>query len=224
VIEKMKEKTALFAGILINVTPMTGVVAEESTRAAQEEIGGLRRHGDCTVIGLALGLLALFASILFIFVCTWLSLALFGIGSFICLLIWMDRMTYDARNDMKKRYEHLLREKNKEKMGEYEKKEMYQLFKNYIETLPLADRIAIIQPEPVGVFDHHEIRRSLTISLTIVYFTLLPISVFEPDSLFIAGNPMVELFMWVYLTVIIFYFGSRGLEKYAEVRMGKEKK
>jgi hypothetical protein len=33
---------------------------------------------------------------------------------------------------------------------------------------------------------------------------------------------MVELFSWIYLAVIAFYFGSRGLEKYAEVKISKK--
>ena len=130
---------------------------------------------------------------------------LLSISSFIFSLICMDAMTYYARTEIKTAYDKLPKDKQKE----------------FLDTLPLADRVATIQPEPVGVFDHHEIRRSLTISLTIVYFALLSLSVFKSDLL-IKGNPMVELFTWIYLAVIAFYFGSRGLEKYAEVKTSKK--
>jgi len=75
------------------------------------------------------------------------------------------------------------------------------------ESLPIAEQIALLFPEPVGVLDRHEIRRALVISLTIVYILLL-----------FKGVPMAEHFTWVYLTIIAFYFGSRSLEKFAEIR------
>lgn len=127
----------------------------------------------------------------------WFSLAGIGISSFLLSLVCMDYMTYKARTKL-----------NKEagaRRGEIEK------LKN---KLPLADRIALIFPEPIEVLDRHEIRRALVISLTIVYFILL----FHPQ-----GSPMMKYFTWVYLSVIAFYFGSRVLEKYAEVRKATER-
>jgi len=41
-------------------------------------------------------------------------------------------------------------------------------------------KMELLSEEPVGVLDKHEIRRSLTISLTIVYFMLLFFSIFSP--------------------------------------------
>ena len=118
-------------------------------------------------------------------------------------------------------------------------------------------KIELLSEEPVGVLDKHEIRRSLTISLTIVYFMLLFFTVFSPVTTttqvlnttdMIPGNitgkitvenvsiivateanitlnqtthttpnlqsPFVELFTYVYLAVITFYFGSRVIESY----------
>ena len=249
-------------------------------------------HGR-SIVGIFAGFVAIIGFLLFIRFFNWLLFALLGIGSFICLLICMDYMTYGARKEMKDKYEQLLKEKKEDeylfsidtgleddlnknlvserledefktkgfplskdvnvtkkkdgkwmitdkgkeetyivekekgKLNIYKKEKQeeegkYELFMNYVKTLPLADRIAIIHPEPVGVFDHHEIRRSLTISLTIVYFALLSLSVFKLEDLLIKDNPMIELFTWIYLTVIAFYFGSRGLEKYAEVKISKK--
>ena len=145
--------------------------------------------------------------ILLVYALLFAGFFLLSISSFIFSLICMDAMTYYARTEIKTAYDKLPKDKQKE----------------FLDTLPLADRVATIQPEPVGVFDHHEIRRSLTISLTIVYFALLSLSVFKLDLLTIKENPMVELFSWIYLAVIAFYFGSRGLEKYAEVKISKKK-
>ncbi len=132
-------------------------------------------------------------------------------------------------------------------------------------------KIELLSEEPVGVLDKHEIRRSLTISLTIVFFMLLFFTVLGPPTTTtttqvlnmtnITGNitdniplkgvrimgsetnitltnqttlisettstnqtttpstpnlqsPFLELFTYVYLAVITFYFGSRVLEQY----------
>lgn len=125
----------------------------------------------------------------------WFSLAGICISSFLLSLVCMDHMTYNARTKL-----------NKEagaRRGEIEK---------LMNKLPLADKIALIFPEPIEVLDRHEIRRALVISLTIVYFILL-----------FKGSSMMEYFTWVYLSVIAFYFGSRVLEKYAEVRKATER-
>jgi hypothetical protein len=118
-------------------------------------------------------------------------------------------------------------------------------------------KIEVLSKEPEGVLDKHEIRRSLTISLTIVYFMLLFFSIFSPVTTTtqfinmtgmspenITGNitvgdvsfrvteanislsnttthtttnlqsPFIEVFTYIYLAVIAFYFGSRAIETY----------
>jgi hypothetical protein len=143
---------------------------------------------------------------------SWVHLAGLGISSFILALVCMDHMTYKAHktlkeavDERKKKIEELA--KNKEADKEELKKEEEEL-----EKLPLADRIASIFPEPVGVLDRHEIRRALVISLTIVYMILL----FKEAS--IGAGSIAEHFTWIYLSIIAFYFGSRGMEKYFELR------
>ena len=136
------------------------------------------------------------------------------------------------------------------------------------EIIKLRNRkIEVLSEEPVGVLDKHEIRRSLTISLTIVYFMLLFFTIFSPvttttqfinmtgmspenitgnitvgniDSIATKVNitssnitfsdiilsrktahttpnlesPFIEVFTYIYLAVIAFYFGSRVIETY----------
>lgn len=67
-------------------------------------------------------------------------------------------------------------------------------------------------PEPVGVLDKHEIRRSLTISITITYFLLLSLSIFGIGELS-PESGMIDLFSKVFLVMIAFYFGSRAVEE-----------
>jgi len=165
--------------------------------------GYWKRYKGRAVIGIFAGIGAIAGFIiLLVYALLLAGFFLLSISSFIFSLICMDAMTYYARTEIKTAYD---------KLQDKQKK--------FFDTLPLADRIATIHPEPVGVFDHYEIRRSLTISLTIVYLTLLSLSVFKLDLLTIKENPMVELFSWIYLAVIAFYFGSRGLEKYAEAKI-----
>lgn len=151
----------------------------------------------------------------------WFSLAGICISSFLLSLVCMDYMTYKARTKLNKEAGARRREieelKNKEKtssLTQNEQTKLSQLEKELedLEALPLADRIALIFPEPIEVLDRHEIRRALVISLTIVYFILL----FQESS-------MMQYFTLVYLSVIAFYFGSRALEKYAEVRKATER-
>jgi len=169
--------------------------------------GYWERYKGRAVIGIFAGIGAIAGFIiLLVYALLLAGFFLLSISSFIFSLICMDAMTYYARTEIKTAYDKLPQDKQKK----------------FFDTLPLADRIATIHPEPVGVFDHHEIRRSLTISLTIVYLALLSLSVFKLDLLTIKENPMVELFSWIYLVVIAFYFGSRGLEKYAEVKISKK--
>lgn len=51
----------------------------------------------------------------------------------------------------------------------------------------------LLSEEPVGVLDKHEIRRSLTISLTIVYFMLLFFSIFSPVTTTIQVINMTDI-------------------------------
>ena len=64
-----------------------------------------------------------------------------------------------------------INKKLEDKKGENPKKEIKE------ET---DKKIELLSEEPAGVLDKHEIRRSLTISLTIVYFMLLFFSIFSP--------------------------------------------
>nr|QNO50978.1 hypothetical protein LCGFKGIO_00011 [Methanosarcinales archaeon ANME-1 ERB6] len=66
--------------------------------------------------------------------------------------------------------------------------------------------------EPVGVLDKHEIRRSLTISITITYFVLLALSIFGIGEL-TPDSDMIDLFTKAFLVMIAFYFGSRAVEE-----------
>ena len=80
--------------------------------------------------------------------------------------------------------------------------------------------------EPVGVLDKHEIRRALTISITITYFLLLSLSIFGIGELD-PNSGMINLFSKVFLVMIAFYFGSRAVEEgiklHAATKKGKGK-
>jgi hypothetical protein len=148
-----------------------------------EEYG--ERYKARAVIGISAGIGAIAGFIiLLVSALLFAGFFLLSISSFIFSLICMDAMTYYARKERKTAYDKLSQDKQK---------------KEFLDTLPLADRIATIHPEAVGVFDHHEIRRSLTISLTIVYFALLSLSVFKLGLLTIKENPMVELFRFSWI-------------------------
>ncbi len=167
------------------------------------------------ILGIVLGICAVAAGVFIgLEKGTWFHLAGLGVSSFLLSLVCMDYMTYNARKRLteqaKKRKEEI---KKLRKDASQNKEEITRLEKELkeLENLPLADRIALIFPEPVEVLDRHEIRRALVISLTIVYMLLL-----------FKESPMMEYFIWVYLSVIAFYFGSRVLEKYAEIRKKTE--
>ena len=137
----------------------------------------------------------------------WFHFAGLGIGSFILALVCMDYMTYIAQDRVEQRAEKIEGKiKGLDKSKGQVDDVITGLDKRW-ESLPVAEQIALLFPEPVGVLDRHEIRRALVISLTIVYIILL-----------FKGAPMAEHFTWVYLTIIAFYFGSRSLEKFAEIR------
>jgi hypothetical protein len=150
--------------------------------------------------------------------------------------------------------------KNIEKLEDGEKTEKIIELRDKI--IKLRDRkIEILSKEPEGVLDKHEIRRSLTITLTIVYFMLLFFSIFSPVTTttqfinmtdMIPGNisgditvgdvsitadkanitlsnttthtapnlqsPFIEVFTYIYLAVIAFYFGSRAIETYTAMK------
>jgi hypothetical protein len=84
-------------------------------------------------------------------------------------------MTYNARKRLKRINDKISELIKKEREGKIldEEKEVLDRLKTDIKELPLADRIALIFPEPIEVLDRHEVRRSLVISLTIVFIILL---------------------------------------------------
>ncbi len=116
----------------------------------------------------------------------WFPPALMGISTFFLALVWMNYMG------------HLVKARKKSK---------FSIDENFLKELPLSDRIALYNAEPVEVLDRHEIRRSLVIALTVVYIALL----FKGDT------DSLKYFTWVYLAIIAFYFGSRILEKYGGI-------
>ena len=73
--------------------------------------------------------------------------------------------------------------------------------------------------------DKGEIRRALTASLIVVYFTLLALVTCTTcgiqDSEF--AKKILENFTYVIVILIIFYFGSRTLEQIIEKKHGKTK-
>ncbi len=156
------------------------------------------------------------------------------IGTFILSLIFMDYMTYKSKNERNKLIGHLKERKDtliedieklrKKDLTDDEKK---QLAEKEEELKEIKEELLSYKLEPVGVLDKHEIRRSLTISITITYFVLLSLSIFgigelKPDSL------MIDLFTKVFLVMIAFYFGSRAVEEgiklYAAIKEGKGEK
>jgi hypothetical protein len=196
-----------------------------STKEEKEEMKWVH-----LVLGIVFSLGLIAAIVLYCLYETWFHLAGLGISSFLLSLVCMDYMTYNAREKLKRAAEEE-RKEIKELEGKIKKiEEQENISPNMeqseqsieqlkgeierlkgeldkLEKLPLADRIALIFPESVEILDRHEIRRALVISLTIVYMILL-----------FKESQTVEYFTWVYLSVIAFYFGSRGLEKYAEIR------
>lgn len=76
--------------------------------------------------------------------------------------------------------------------------------------------------------DKGEIRKALTASLIVVYFTLLALvtcTTCGTQSLNTEfANKILENFTYVIEILVIFYFGSRTLEKIIEIRDGKKPK
>lgn len=183
------------------------------------------------VLGIVFGIGLIAAIVLYCGIGGWFHLAGLGIMSFLLSLVCMDCMTYRGRKKLRqvvktkgkeiKKLEGEIKEMEKQKNASSNTEQIDQLKEenkrlkeelDELQELPLADRMALIFPETVEVLDRHEIRRALVISLTVVYMILL-----------FQGKPVVEHFTWVYLTIIGFYFGSRSLEKYAEIRKETEK-
>ena len=149
-------------------------------------------------------------------------LSWFLIGTFILALICMNYMTSRAYEGKTRKW---LIEKRE---GKYKSlSEEIDRFKGQVstETDPqtkksLEDEISkneesrqsLLLAEPVGVLDKHEIRRSLTISITITYFLLLSLSIFGIGELD-PNSGMIDLFSKVFLVMIAFYFGSRAVEE-----------
>lgn len=73
------------------------------------------------------------------------------------------------------------------------------------------ERIALFSLAPVDVLNRGEIRRSLLVTLTIVYF----IVIFYGNVL---GGEVVTSITWIYFSVIAFYIGSRSVEKIVEAK------
>ncbi len=122
---------------------------------------------------------------------------LLGILVFVSTLALMDAMTYMT---WKKTYKIA---KDMESKGELDKIK---------EELPPADKTALIFSEPINVLDRREIRRSLIITFTIIYIILL-----------FQGGSSLEQFTWIYFAMISFYFGSRALDRFAEVKGSKDR-
>ncbi len=121
---------------------------------------------------------------------------LLGILVFVSTLALMDAMTYMT---WKRTYKTA-----KDMKGELDKIK---------EELPPADKTALLFPEPINVLDRREIRRSLIITFTIIYIILL----------FQGERSLLEHFTWIYFAMISFYFGSRALDRFAEVKGSKDR-
>ena len=132
----------------------------------------------------------------------------------------MDYMTYKSKNERNELIGHLKEQKGAlkraiEKLREKQVRtadENKQLAEKEEKLKEIKEELLSYKSEPVGVLDKHEIRRSLTISITITYFLLLSLSIFgigelDPDS------SMIDLFSKVFLVMIAFYFGSRAVEE-----------
>ena len=135
----------------------------------------------------------------------------FAISIFFLSLIVMNYLSYNSRMIFEEGKEKVkvLREDSKNNKDDIEQLEMKL---KELEKLPIADRIAMFFPESIGVLDRHEIRRALMITFTIAYLILL-----------FTESPMMEYINWVYLSMVSFYFGSRSIERYAEVRNADKK-
>ncbi len=135
----------------------------------------------------------------------------FTITIFFLSLVAMSYLSYSSRMILEEGKQKVknLRENKKDNKDDLEQLEMKL---KELEKLPLADRIAMFFPERTGMLDRHEIRRALMITFTIVYLILL-----------FTESPMMEYINWVYLSMVSFYFGSRGIEKYAEARNADKK-
>jgi len=70
--------------------------------------------------------------------------------------------------------------------------------------------------EPLGVLDRGEFRRALTVSFTVVFFTVLSLSLTGVVELNAEGGVM-DLFAKAFLVVIAFYFGGRAVERGVEL-------
>lgn len=172
-------------------------------------------------------------------------LSWFLIGTFILALICMDYMTsraYEGKtmewriNKLEERSKSLRKQidnlkgqvlkqtdlqKKKSLEDEISKKEKLRA-ENEESRQSLLSELS----EPVGVLDKHEIRRALTISITITYFLLLSLSIFGIGELD-PNSGMINLFSKVFLVMIAFYFGSRAVEEgiklHAATKKGKGK-
>ena len=140
------------------------------------------------------------------------------IGAFILSLIFTDYRTHKSKIERDNQMEELkvqidnliVKISNLLKKETITPKDKEQLTK-YENELKEIKEALLPYLEPIGVLDKHEIRRSLTISITITYFLLLSMSIFGIGKLK-PNSPMIDLFTTVFLVMIAFYFGSRAVE------------
>jgi len=136
------------------------------------------------------------------------------IGTFILSLICMNYMTckaYKSNESKGKREEQI--KKLEGAVNDLSKKIEEKKLEAKIEGLRTEKEklYQLLLLEPVGVLDKHEIRRSLTISITITYFVLLALSIFGIGKL-ATDSEMIDLFTKAFLVMIAFYFSSRAVE------------
>jgi hypothetical protein len=67
-----------------------------------------------------------------------------------------------------------------------------------------------------SLLDQGEIRSSIAIAMTVMYLTLLPLSLLQSGTQLGFSGDLVKNFGTVYIAVIGFYFGSTALEKFSK--------
>ena len=116
----------------------------------------------------------------------------------LCIMDWMTKKTNE-----KKRGELMskLKDLKKELSSEQAK-------------IKLELEIVRLASEPVEVLDKREIRRALTISITLAYLTMFSFAILNK----LENTEIISEFSKVFLVVIAFYFGSRAIEGAIKLR------
>ena len=116
----------------------------------------------------------------------------------LCIMDWMTKKTNE-----KKRGELIskLKDLKKELSSEQAK-------------IKLELEIVRLASEPVEVLDKREIRRALTISITLAYLTMFSFAILNK----LENTEIISEFSKVFLVVIAFYFGSRAIEGAIKLR------